>query len=936
MPGALSPSAEIHIEPVAPGTEYRVSIQWPGVEAVTREIRLGQRVKQWMETGSTTDPLELAFEQIGIHKFSYSRRINLFLPDDPVAGLNWENLRRGHVFRCTPRDDTFRRSPITGPLRVGFVSTIPTTSKVYSGLASAIRNLGESGELDVQLLDVPDGDSLDEEVRAHGFQAIHVLVKTDLTPDGPRALIGGEYVPLEQVVRDVAQPGIRFVVLQDASENPRAMAALRWGAQSLPSNSEASVLLWNAPPLDSFLDAMKEFYGSLLQDEPLVSCVAHLGPESEHGRVSLVTHSGTERGLGLRQEIGLGRRQYQQIQADLNRLTKPMRGMVDVGLHQFVPRASTIGNEAEAPLSELLRTVVETREAEGDLEERVKKLITETDPDQPRYPAAWFYEVDAATKTAIPDTKTLAWPQPVGIGLEFHFWLDIVKAGITSVSETPSINRPERVPYPLTLLVTVWSEDFEFVTHERPLILQAAGPTEHAIFPIKNTRSPPWRAELFVFLRHEGTLIAAFRVEADITEQSETKQGAQTIEHAYLASDWFRFDKAPTASALTVFVTKKHGYLQIFTLKPKGNPWAALGPTETGLYDRNKEIYKEVQALAHRADQAVRQNKSFKFSTEAKRLAGLGYQLFGDIFLLGEEDAGAFADEYLRGLPEGSTLTIAIGRDAQNLYIPWGLLYDRQPPYTHFDVPRLEGFLGYRYNLVVRPSTPHDGPMPKRQLPVRMGAAWLEHEETKKLRAFYKPYEDAKKLVIEPIRAEEHSLPALANETFDLVEFFCHGHTKLSGVFSDEEVQEHIATYAASTPGKEKNSLQMAIDATVGDTLLDLSGGFVTLAGLGDSLKRSMPGRPLIFLSMCESAQVSAGGTGFVPFFLRRGARAVIGTEGPTLWSLSREMDTTIVAALLEGKTISQAFYGTRKNLAKTNMLALIYTLYGDGDAGLV
>ena len=97
-----------------------------------------------------------------------------------------------------------------------------------------------------------------------------------------------------------------------------------------------------------------------------------------------------------------------------------------------------------------------------------------------------------------------------------------------------------------------------------------------------------------------------------------------------------------------------------------------------------------------------------------------------------------------------------------------------------------------------------------------------------------------------------------------------------------------------------------------------------------------MPGRPLIFLSMCESAQVSASGTGFVPLFLRRGgARAVIGTEGPTLWKLSREMDTGIFARLLEGHTISQAFHDTRKVLAKSNMMALIYTLYGDPGARL-
>ncbi len=58
-----------------------------------------------METLSTFDPLQLGFEQIGIPEYvGHYSRIDLFLPEDPVAGLDWENLSRGCVFRCTTRD----------------------------------------------------------------------------------------------------------------------------------------------------------------------------------------------------------------------------------------------------------------------------------------------------------------------------------------------------------------------------------------------------------------------------------------------------------------------------------------------------------------------------------------------------------------------------------------------------------------------------------------------------------------------------------------------------------------------------------------------------------------------------------------------------------------------------------------------------------------
>src|SRR5262249_4559703 len=269
--------------------------------------------------------------------------------------------------------------------------------------------------------------------------------------------------------------------------------------------------------------------------------------------------------------------------------------------------------------------------------------------------------------------------------------------------------------------------------------------------------------------------------------------------------------------------------------------------------------------------------------------------------------------------------------EVQNLYVPWGLLYLEQPPYgALFDVPKLSGFLGYRFNLVVRPSMTYYGAVGKARLPIRMGAAWLEHEQTAALRNFFKPYEEAEKVAIEPIRAEEHSLPALAQNEYDLIEFFCHGHTKLPGLFTREEGRKLLRGYVESDLSREKSTLLAAIDES-NDSLIELGGGFVTLTSLADALKKGMPGHPIILLSMCESAQVSASGTGFVPLFLRRGARAVIGTEGPTLWSLSREMDTNIVGRLFDGQTISQAFYETRKELAKSNVLALIYTLYGDG-----
>jgi hypothetical protein len=933
MNASSDAAPEILVTAEEPETEYRISVRIPGMDVITRGIHLDPKIARSMKNLEICSPFELGFEDDAIQQaISRYPRIDLFLPDAPIATLNWESMGYGRIIRRTARDFNFRRLPLSAPFEVGLISTVASASEAYVGLGDAIAQQAAPDSLTVRLVAVRDWDDFRAKIRQHRFHAVQILLNTRFTPSGPQALIGGKEIPLVHVIREAAQLGTRFVLLHDVSEDRRAIASLRWGAQSLPSNSEASVLLCRAAPSARFAGELKGLYSSLIKDESLTSCLAHLDRKYKRGDVSLVAHAGTERGLDLLEDVSLQRRRRQQFLADFARLDEASKGAVPSQAFAFEPITLASSHSAEAPLAEFMSAEPITRQAEGALKARLEERLATADEHQARYPAAWFYHVDAVTETPIPDTQTLTWPPPLGIVLELHFWLDPVKAGIASITETPNFHKPQQVPYPLTLQVTIWSESFEFATQEGHIILAAAGPTDHARFSVTKAPPAPHQAELFIFLRHEGTLIAAFRIEAAITEPSQRRVGAQVIEHAYLASDWFRFASTPTGSALTVFITKKHGALRIFTLRAEGNPWASLGPTESGLYEKNKDIYKEVQTLARRAEQALKQNEKFTFVKEAKQLAKLGYPLFGDIFLQGSEDVAAFVEQYVRQLPPDSNLTIAISAEAQNLSIPWGLLYDRQPPFDFFDAPDMDGFLGFKHNLVVRPSIPYDGFVPERRLPIRLGAAWLEHEETALLRASYRQYVDSGKLSIEPIKAQEHQLPALTEKEFDLVEFFCHGHTKLSGIFTPEEAQQLIATYAKSTPGGEKAPLLMAIEEA-SDSLLDLNGGFVTLTSLADSLKQRMPGRPLVFLSMCESAQVSAAGTGFVPLLLRRGARAVIGTEGPTLWSLSREMDTGIVARLLVGETISSAFYKTRRELAQINMLALVYTLYGDAAA---
>lgn len=576
---------------------------------------------------------------------------------------------------------------------------------------------------------------------------------------------------------------------------------------------------------------------------------------------------------------------------------------------------TTEGPRSQSKAKKAARGTAATREEEGA---------------RARYPCFAFYKRGESLEQ-IADTEELSADL---LPLELHFWIDPVRSGIAPETPAPSVHKPRELLYPLTFEISVWSEDVQFSAYRQQLTLPAQGATAHAVFPISKLSDEARPCGVFVFMSYEGTVVGAFRIATLINCKPKPRQRAQSVEFIYLTKDWFRFEKEPPRSALTILIEKRPEGLAVFTLRPGEQPWGALAPSERDLYVGNKDIYSEVQTLAYAAAEAAERGEGFSFAARGRTLANLGHTLFGQIFLQAiSADVASFPEDWVQGLPEGSTLTIATGKHCENLCVPWGLIYDRDPPYDYFDAPDLGGFWAYRFNLVVRPHSVNDTAQAAANSPVRMGAAWLNHPETEALRKALAPFEEQRRLSVKQLRVEKHSLAALASEPFELVEFFCHGHSKVPGLFDRQDFERFREEYLKSVPTGGEN-LMTAIARTT-DSLIEMNGGFVTLTKLADVLKKGLPASPIILLSMCESAQFTSSGTGFVPLFLRRGARAVIGTEGPTLWSLSREMDTEIIRRLLEGETIASAFYETRKELARGHMLALIYTLYGDGDAKL-
>jgi hypothetical protein len=131
----------------------------------------------------------------------------------------------------------------------------------------------------------------------------------------------------------------------------------------------------------------------------------------------------------------------------------------------------------------------------------------------------------------------------------------------------------------------------------------------------------------------------------------------------------------------------------------------------------------------------------------------------------------------------GSNITIATTESAAQLIVLWGLLYlDSNFRHYPYLVSR-DSFLGYKYNVVVRPSVGWKASAELRQ-PVRVGTAWLSRAETKTVKDKLDAAQKAMQIQYEPpapslallaLRSHQ-SFSDLFDATRDARGAACHNH----------------------------------------------------------------------------------------------------------------------------------------------------------------
>ncbi|MGO4308134.1 CHAT domain-containing protein [Cupriavidus sp. RAF12] len=101
----------------------------------------------------------------------------------------------------------------------------------------------------------------------------------------------------------------------------------------------------------------------------------------------------------------------------------------------------------------------------------------------------------------------------------------------------------------------------------------------------------------------------------------------------------------------------------------------------------------------------------------------------------------------------------------------------------------------------------------------------------------------------------------------------------------------------------------------------------------------SLTGNPLVFINACESAELSSTFyDGFVPYFMSKGARGVIGTECLTPAFFATEYAKRFFIRFLGGQRLGEACLDLRREFMEEhgNPLGLLYAIHCDADTRIL
>lgn len=613
------------------------------------------------------------------------------------------------------------------------------------------------------------------------------------------------------------------------------------------------------------------------------------------------------------------------------------------------------------------------RETESPLEQEMAWVVERAEGPKPRERAAELRlfldsEEDAELE-----------PAPEAQPLRAGDWY-LLRVAIREEPEGIPLQHGPRRPFatpsdkPLELLAVAEGDGFEIDEPVQPLDLPAVGDsTRDAYFRIQPTRATGEPASLRIRIYYRLNLLESLVFTAQVLprfEEPHLEAGnpplffrQERLEQSYQQLEGVE------ARALHVEVSKRGAsYHFHFTVvdERRTKRLAFNGTARIQASDLEDDLVGirslwDAIATSRTFTTGLKGDEDF-FVGHLRDLATAGRNLWTRLFLQETNSSMRRIGDWLtqNPLPAGATLQVSTTEEASDFVFPWALLYDRVVPEKPYELPDPEGFWGLRYSIEQRVSVARLYGAPGEPRPEPLLFSFFRNQRLKGVDlqdAFFQTlaasHPDLLTVSRPPLEEADRCYRLLQECEAQLLYFYTHGYTRhrrtdsaASGLVGKAELIERLERMITALPEDSvlRASLTRLRDGWQDGSLdadrswIELTRGRVYLDALYQQVSRLIS-RPVVFLNMCESAQVTPfQSQSFAHFFLDRGAKAVLGTECCMTTEFAHPFAQEVLTRMVDGDTIGEAIRASRAHFIQKhlNPLGLAYSLWGSSAARLV
>lgn len=370
----------------------------------------------------------------------------------------------------------------------------------------------------------------------------------------------------------------------------------------------------------------------------------------------------------------------------------------------------------------------------------------------------------------------------------------------------------------------------------------------------------------------------------------------------------------------------------------------------TNLLARVRDFWTRLVITNYAHKLSVSASRYDTYLAELRNIGMQAWSLLFDTRTADQEGASERVGQITAALmqKDGATIQITYAADYGDFIFPWSILHPPQAKEEPVDPLR---FWGARYQVEQVTRGPKKDRIDDRPINV-LFALDPSFGDAPSQRKMFEDYQTAAKgelVVSTPISDQKTLVDQLIRDpAVHLLYFYCHGYAATrpgllmaDGVQSLKRIIEGIRKEAGNEESPAAAGLEKLMELTskmAGESWIYLGDSQIKEADLRLLKFFARPRRPIVFLNMCQSADLMPSmSSGLVHLFLDHNASAVIGTESPMTGVFADAFARKVFDALFAGDNIGTALWKARRHflLEGRNPLGLTYTLYGRADAKL-